>query len=295
MTPAIQLVLALCTMPFVNGAPQVVNPATAQNPPATEPDTPWLRSWQLPAVEVTDDAWSPFRDSDLIGSYGQPRWTSRRLFPTTRVYVLREGQLDFELWNRVKIPREGAATVETQYEFEIGLPNRFQFDYYFVTDHEGSDGETEISEQKYEVRYALADWGEIPWNPTLYVEWATVSGGPDVFEGKLLLGDEVSPGWKVGSNLVWERQVSGDLANVYELTAGVSRTIVDEKFSLGGEAKLEFEDVHGDRGEYAESLEVGPSLQWRPIPSMHLDVAPLVGIGGESRRGDLYFVLGWEF
>ncbi len=298
MTRTIRALTALLAL-AASARAQVVNPATAQQPPKDATDetekADILRSWQLPAIVVTDEPLSPFRESDLIGSYGQPRWTSRRLFPTTRVYVLREGQMDFELWNRIKVPRQGAATVETQYEFEIGLPGRFQFDYYFVTEHSGSEGDTEISEQKYEVRYALADWGKIPWNPTLYAEWASVSGGPDRFEGKLLLGDEVSPGWKVGSNLVWEHEVSGDLTNQYELTLGVSRTIVDEKFSLGGELKTSIEDVHGDRGEYAESLEVGPSIQWRPLPSMHIDIAPLIGIGGESRQADIYAVLGWEF
>jgi hypothetical protein len=274
---------------------QVVNPATAHEPPKPQAESERLRSWELPPTVVTGERWSPYRESDLIGSYGQPRWTSRRLFPTTRVYVLREGQLDFELWNRVKIPREGASTVETQYEFEVGLPGRFQFDYYAVTEHQGSDGETDWSEQKYELRYALADWGKLPWNPTLYAEWATVSGGPDRFEGKLLLGDEVAPGWKAGANLVWEHEVSGDLTNEYGLTLGLSRTVVDEQFSLGGELKTALTDVHGDRGNYEEELEVGPSLQWRPISNLHLDVATLVGIGADSRAADLYFVLGWEF
>lgn len=291
-------IVSLTTLFVLAGAAQaqVVNPATSGGPPqdpAVHED--WLRSWQMPQIDVEGEDWSPYRDSDLIGSYGQPRWTSKRLFPTTRVYVLREGQIDFELWNRIKVPREGSSTVETQYEFEIGLPGRFQFDYYYVTEREGSDGETEISEQKYELRYALADWGKIPWNPTLYAEWVMASGGPDKFEGKLLLGDEVSPGWRVGSNLVWEHEVSGDLTNEYELTLGVSRLIVDEKFSLGGEMKAAIADTHEDRGEYEESLEIGPSMQWRPLPNMHIDLAPLFGIGSDSREMDIFAVLGWEF
>lgn len=278
-------------------SPQVVNPATAQHAPetATRTDTERLHSWELPPSVVTGTAWSPYRDSDLIGEYGQPRWTSRRLFPSTRVYVLRPGQFDFELWNRIKSPRNGPSTVETQYEFEIGLPGRFQFDYYLVTDKTGSDGTTDIAEAKYEVRYALADWGKLPWNPTLYAEWKSASGGPDGYEAKLLLGDEVSPGWKVGANLIYEREVSGDLTNEYQLSLGVSRTLIDETFSLGGEMRASLSDVHGNRGDFAEELEVGPSLQWRPVPNMHLDVAPLVGIGGDSRAADIFIVLGWEF
>lgn len=281
---------------FLALTPQVVNPATAQHAPGTGQSTAErLRSWELPPSVVTGERWSPFADSDLIGEYGQPRWTSRRLFPTTRVYVLRPGQFDFEMWHRVKVPDEGPSKVETQYEFEIGLPGRFQFDYYLVTAREGESGTTEFSEAKYELRYALADWGKIAWNPTLYAEWKSVSGGPDGYEAKLLLGDEVSPGWKVGANLVYEREVGGDLTNEYQITLGVSRTIIDEKFSLGGELRASLTDVHADRGDYEKELEIGPSLQWRPVPAMHVDFAPLVGIGSDSRKADIFLVIGWEF
>ncbi|MBL8857140.1 MAG: transporter [Planctomycetes bacterium] len=287
----------LLSLTPANLDPQVLNPATAQHAPTAPGDQSGdrLRSWELPPSVVEGERWSPFRDSDLIGDYGQPRWTSRRLFPTTRVYVMRPGQFDFEFWQRVKTPKRGPSTVETQYEFEVGLPGRFQFDYYLVTERSGSDGTTDISEVKYELRYALADWGKLPWNPTLYAEWKSVSGGPDGYEAKLLLGDEVAPGWRVGANLVYERNVSGDLANEYQVTMGVSRTIIDEKFSLGAELRASLTDVHGDRGDFEKELEIGPSLQWRPVPNMHIDFAPLVGIGSDSRRADIFFVMGWEF
>jgi hypothetical protein len=279
-----------------NPEPQVVNPATAQHaPPTISTEAPGQNSWNMPSTLVTADAWSPYKDSDLIGEYGQPRWTSRRLFPTTRVYVLRPGQFDFELWHRIKVPEHGPSTIEKQYEFEIGLPGRFQFDYYLVTTKDGEQGTTEFAESKYEVRYALADWGKLPWNPTLYAEWKSVSGGPDGYEAKLLLGDEVAPGWKVGANLVYEREVGGDLTNEYQVTLGVSRTVIDEKLSIGGEMRASLTDVHDDRGNYEKELEIGPSLQWRPVPAMHLDFAPLVGIGPDSRKADIFIVLGWEF
>ncbi|MDZ4773932.1 MAG: hypothetical protein SGI72_12445 [Planctomycetota bacterium] len=209
--------------------PQVVNPATAQHAPQTTSTfLDGQHSWDMPSTLFSADRWSPYKDSDLIGDYGQPRWTSRRLFPTTRVYVLRPGQFDFELWHRIKVPDHGPSTVETHYEVEFGLPGRLQFDYYLVTEKEVSDGATDFSETKYELRYALADWGKLPWNPTLYAEWKSVSGGPDGYDAKLLLGDEVSPGWKVGANLVYEREVGGGLTNEYQVTLGISRTVIDE-------------------------------------------------------------------
>jgi hypothetical protein len=282
--------------PAIPAPAQVVNPATKQGPPEPQAADDRLRSWELPPIDVSGERWSPYRESDLVGDYAQPRWTTRRLFPTTRIYVLPEGQIDFEFWTRVKVPKdEGKTTVETQYEFEFGLGNRLQLDIYAVTEKAGGEGELDSSEQKYELRYALADWGKIPWNPTLYAEWVSVSGAPDVFEAKLLLGDEVAPGWKVGTNLVWEHEVSGDLTNEYQITAGVSRTIVDEKFSLGAEVRAGLSDTTHDRGEFEEELEIGPSFQWRPTPAMHVDFAPLVGIGSDSRAADIFLVIGWEF
>lgn len=99
----------------------------------------------------------------------------------------------------------------------------------------------------------------------------------------------------VGANLVYEREISGDLTNEYGLTLGVSHTIIDQKLSLGAEVKASLVDVHEDRGDFEKELEIGPSLQWRPVPAMHVDFAPLVGIGPDSRQSDIFLVIGWEF
>ena len=292
---------------------QVVNPADKQKPQQpqsnslapqgqAQEDYPGrLRSWEQPPVTLVEgEAVSGLREEELIGSYRQPRWSAHRRFPTTRIYVVPEGKFEFEYWTRVKTPRDGKSTIENQYEFEIGLPHRFQLDVYAVTEHLPSNDpnnpdEIEWSENKYELRYALADWGEIPLNPTLYVEYAAVSGGADVVESKILLGDQLTEGWLYGFNLVNEHEIAGDLTNTWEITGGISHTLQDEKLSLGVEAKAEWEDTHDDRGDYAENYEIGPSLQWRPFPAMHLDFAPLFGIGHDSRESDIYFVLGWEF
>jgi hypothetical protein len=57
-----------------------------------------------------------------------------------------------------------------QEEFEIGLPNRFQIDLYVNSEING-DGNWYYDNFAAEVRYALADWGVIPMNPTLYGEY----------------------------------------------------------------------------------------------------------------------------
>ena len=285
--PSCPTALGLC---FIAALPslapaQIVNPADQQAqapPPASQTEVPEkrLRSWELPPTLVEAPRLSALREEDRVGTYGQPRWTASRRFPTTRIYVIPEGKFEFEYWGRVEKPRDGPATHETQYEVEIGLPHRFQLDLYYAIEKTGSLGALDTSAQKIELRYALADWGKLWGNPTLYGEYAQVSNGSDVFESKLLLGDEFTSGWHWGTNLVWERELTADLGNTFEWTGGVSRTLQDEKLSLGIEYKVEFKNDHADRNTFDQGLEVGPSLQWRPLPALHFDI---------------YFVLGWEF
>jgi len=277
---------------------QQVNPADKAREdakPETEfqGPTPRLRTWEMPPTIVTPDR-PLLREEELIGDYGQPRWTARRLFPTTRIYVRPSGELEFEHWTRVKVPRNGPSTVETQYEVEFGLPHRFQVDLYYVTEKTGSHGDLEPSEQKYELRYALADWGRIWMNPTLYLEYVSRDAKADKIEYKLLLGDELAEGWHFGSNLILEHELGDALENEYELTLGLSHPVIDGRLALGAELKASLVNEHGDRGDYTKSLEVGPSLRWYPLPQMHVDFAPLVGIGSDSRAADIFLVLGWE-
>lgn len=261
--------------------------------PREEPPDGHVPTWRMPAVRVTGHE-SPYREEERIGSYAQPRWTAHRRFPATRIYVRPEGEFDLEFWAIAKKPRHGDTTWITQTEAEIGLPYRFQLDLYLITNREGSDGETTF-DQAAEIRWALANWGEIPLNPTLYFEWVATDSAPDVFEAKVLLGDELAPSWHYGVNLVWEEQTGGERERELEVTAAISKTLVDEKLSLGLESKLGFADVKDDRGDFEEDIRVGPSLQWRPTPRVHVDLAPLFGITGNSRRAEVYVVVGIEF
>lgn len=292
--PGTALALPLFLLLAASASAQVVNPADAQGGP-DDHDWQRLRTWELPEVVVVGDGAAEYWEDERVGSYGQPRWTTKRLFPSTRVYVVPEGKIEFEFWTRVKVPREGQTTVENQYELEFGLPGRFQLDLYFVTDKTGTEGELDTTEQKYEIRHALADWGEIFLNPTLYAEYVERDSESDAMELKLLLGDTIAPGWHFGSNLVFEREFGGSLENVYELTAGISRVVRDGELALGAEMKAALVDEHGDRGDFAKELEIGPSVRWQPMPAMHFDFAPLIGIGSDSRAADIYLVVGWEF
>lgn len=290
--------LAFLVLVHAPARAQQVNPAdpmrdlAKQGEPQQQEER--LNTWEMPPTIVRAPRTGLLREEDRIGEYEQPRWTAKRLFPTTRVYVVPQGKIEFEFWTRAKVPESGKTEVETQYELEFGLPHRFQLDLYYVTSKTGSEGELDLHEQKYEVRYALADWGDIWMNPTLYFEYVSRDAEADKVEYKLLFGDELGEGWHFGSNLVFEHELDGAGENEYELTAGLARTIVDEKFSLGAELKAALVDTHADRGDYEKELEIGPSLRYQPLPQMHIDLAPLIGIGADSRAADLFLVVGWE-
>jgi len=255
------------------------------------------RTWELPAVVVEGEPANGLREEDLVGPYEQPRWTTTRRFPTTRVYVVPEGKVEVEAWARATINRDsqgGGTDWRFLQEFEIGLPNRFQFDFYLRQDYSSSSDST-MGGAMFEVRWALADWNEIWGNPTLYLEYITLAGEPDKIEPKLLLGGELGEGWHWGTNFVFEWQLSGDREAEYALTTALSKAVIDEKFSLGVESVLSLTDTKGSRGDFSTSYVIGPSMQWRPVPAATVNFAPLVGVTGDSPTAQIYFNAGWEF
>lgn len=284
--PAIRLPsLLLFTVPL---AAQIVNPADKQRPPTQDPKDP--------PVVVEGRRVSDLREEDRIGSYQQPEWTSHRRFAETRIYVRPEGTAEFEYWLIPETSKDGGSSeTKTQYEFEFGLPHRFQLDLYLVSHQEGNDGPMQIDEQKFEIRHALADWDEIWGNPTIYLEWGANNEAPDHLEAKLLFGGEAAPSWHWGANLVYEQETGGDRESAYEITAGVSKTLSDQRFSAGAEIKAAMADVASDRGNWTNEVLVGPSFQFRPLPNTHIDFAPLFGVTDDSPELKATILFGWEF
>lgn len=274
------------------------NGAESDQDPSRAPLEKHKHSWELApvTVKVAGDRLTELREEDRIGSYQQPRWTARRRFGETRIYVVPEGDVEFEYWLIPEWPRKGHETeIKSQYEIEMGLPGRFQLDLYLVTEKIGNQGSLDLSETKLEVRYALAKWGRLWGNPTLYAEWKAIDGEPDHVETKLLLGGEIATRLHWGANLVFEHEMGGLQTNAYELTAGLSRTVRDEQFSIGVESKLAWEDTKDDRGDFTHEALLGPSLQLRPLPQAHIDIAALKGLNHESPKAKLLLIIGWEF
>lgn len=259
------------------------------------------------AVAVVPPSGDDLREEHRIGEYEQPRWTAHRRFPTTRIYVIPEGQFDIEWWLEMKLSLEDTSNVRyrSQYELEFGLGYRLQLDIYLQTEQEGHDGSFHLREEKFELRWAIADWGDIPLNPTLYFEFARAHEAPPKIEMKILIGEEFTRRLHWGLNLVFEHELGGEQENEYAITTGLSYTVVDEVLSVGLE--LQFETVdradHRFAGAGWEFLG-GPSVSWSPSPALHVLFTPLFGIEDERDETTLerhatplfepLLILGWE-
>jgi hypothetical protein len=270
-----------------------------EQPPsaATDPDA------REPSYRARARAKGPseLREEERIGDYAQPRWTARRRFPTTRVYVVPAGKIGVEWWlqDKQSLSDKDGVRYRSLYELEFGLGHRLQLDVYLQTEQRGHQGEIQIGAEKVELRYALADWGQIPLNPTLYLEFVRNHAEPPAVEAKALFGEELAPRWHTGFNLVFEHALGGDLTNEYAVTWGLSYSVTDETFSIGGEVKLETVDHEGDRFSFdAWEVLAGPSLAWSPVPAMHLLLAPLFGSeheeGEDTPLLEATLIAGWE-
>ena len=247
---------------------------------------------RLPEIVV-----SPLREEQPVGAYEQPEWTTERRFPTTRVYLQETpGDVGVEQWVKAQWPRDEKANFLFQEEGELGLPHRFQLDVYenWARDEEGTIQQDSVS---LELRYALADWGKLPLNPTLYGEWTFRNPdlGADKYEVKLLFGDEFAQRWHWGVNFAYEQETGDELTREYAASEGVSYTVLDKKLSIGEEIKVESETPKDDRHPIPLEVDVGPSVQWRPTPNTHLDVVPLIGVTSDSPLVESWIVFGVDF
>jgi hypothetical protein len=164
-----------------------------------------------------------------------------------------------------------------------------QLDLYEKLIHDNEDPRGWVQDEfAVELRYAFADWGKLPGNPTIYEEYAFTNGGPDVLESKLLFGDDYK-GWHWGVNFIHEHELWGDKQTEWRIAGGLSRTIVDSCFSLGVEAQ--WAKPESEANEFL----LGPSFQWLPTSNTHLDLVTLVGLNNASPEMEAWFIFGFDF
>ena len=54
-------------------------------------------------------------------------------------------------------------------------------------------------------------------------------------------------------------------------------------------------DAQGIRGDFEKEFLVGPSIQFRPLPQMTINFAPLAGFGPDAPYAQVYLNIGYKF
>jgi hypothetical protein len=247
---------------------------------------------RLPPIVVIGQK---IREELPVGPYAQPEWTTHRRFPTTRVYLQDPPwNAEFEQWARWQNFRDGTSEFLFQEELTLGLPHRFQFDFYDNWTRD-DDGYTEQDSLATELRYAFADWGKIPMNPTIYLEYKFGIDKTDAYEIKLLLGAELAPSWHWGVNVFVEQETRQEEETEVGASAALGYTVIDDRLNLGAEMAYEEATIKGERSDPERELLIGPSVQWRPRSRVHVDVVPLFGVTDDAPRVETYLVMGYDF
>lgn len=248
-------------------------------------------------------------ESERMGPYNAPAWSSHRRFATTRVYVQQApGEVEFEQWVEYRIKRGKHSNPSTRLrtEFEFGLPYRFQLDLYLLTEHDRDDTRSDFHWRgiSAELRWAIADWNVIPGNPTLYFEYQLLDDEPDVIEPKILLGGDIIDRLHWGLNFIYEGSVGANhhsqQADEWAVHGGLAYGLLDNILSVGIEANYVYTIERSREPRETvrfEEFYIGPSVQWRPMDQMHLDVVILRNCGNdrEGKRAKIFAVFGFEF
>lgn len=249
---------------------------------------------ELEGVRVTGTAIDSLRQEQRVGPNQQPEWTTQPNFGVSRVYVRPPGQIELVQFWTPEFGRDGEVTHGFREEIEIGLPYRFQLDLY---------GNWEINESRagratggsVELRYALADWGRIPLNPTLYGEWTFNRNAADVFEAKLLLSQVFGRRWHYAANITFEQEMGGERETAWQLSQALSYPLIDRKLNAGIEMLWETATERGSRGDPTNALAIGPSLNVRPSANTFVNVAPLFGVTRDAARAEIFITFGYRF
>ena len=255
--------------------------------PAQEP------AHQLQEITIVARA-SPYQEDQPADETRRPEWTSARRFTTTRVYLQQAPwEVGVEQWWRVRQNRDHTVENLFQSEIEIGLPHRMQLDVYenWVADGHRRAHHDNVA---FELRFAFADWGKIPLNPTLYAEYklADAHYGPDVYEFKILLGSTIAPRLHWALNAAFEQETGGERATEFAVQGGLSYSVIDGKLGVGLEAQYKNESVAGGRGDALNRFLIGPSVQWRPTPRTHLDFVAQWGTNRDAQNFEGFVVFG---
>jgi hypothetical protein len=254
------------------------------------------------------------RDPDrLIGPYLQPEWAARGRFTTdTDVYVLPPYEWYIDLDYQLTSPKHDAPSHLFTQEIEVGLPHRFQLAYENNVQFHHGRGQDTV--QTIEVRYALADWGKIPLNPTLFAEYkfgvghelgspehhdaegdSEESAGspaniPNGYEIRLLLGEQFGKRTQWALNIFNEQAVGGDRETETGFSQAINWAVYEDMVRAGLEMEFVRRTDSSTRSRPSYEFDVGPSFSYKTSSRTRFDVAALFGTTHDSPTVKLFAV-----
>ena len=286
----------------------------------TAPLTAWSQSvTELPPQEVSGRP----AGEELVGPYAQPRWSARGRFSAdTDVYVLPPYSFYVDLDYHGTFPRNGKPDHLFTQEFELGLPYRFQI--AFEMDEERQDARSQVPFTTIEGRWAPANWGKLPLNPTLFAEYdfgigrqypvqpgQNKSSDPgesagvadevrqsnisNAYELRLLLGQELGKYIEFATNIFFDQDLRGDREREVGFSTAASYAIRGEALKVGIETSYRHvsDKVQGSQGQ--NLFELGPSFTIKPSPHTRFDIAPLLGTTHDTPHLDLFVIFSIDF
>ena len=275
-----------------------------------------LMSHSARAEETTSE--SIIVTGDDIGSaYGAPGAFSRTRFaPLTTAYVLPPWTFYFGTIYEGDAFREGLPDNLFTEEVELGLP--YRFGVAAETKFERFNGGGGLSTVSLEARYAFADWGKIPLNPTLFAEYKFGVGNirheegppppeeeeeeeggppkiPNAYEFRLLLADEFFQRYEWAMNGFFEMESTGDRGREW----GVAQSLVTpillphEQLKVGVEMEYKNFTVKDTRGSPENWFVVGPTVSYRTSQNTRFDLSALAGCTDDSPAVQVFAVFSW--
>ncbi|MFL6514450.1 MAG: hypothetical protein ACJ8M1_05445 [Chthoniobacterales bacterium] len=255
--------------------------------------------------------------SDDVGSaYGAPGGFSRtRVAPLTTAYVLPPWTFYLGTIYEGDAFRHGPPDHLFTQEIEMGLP--YRFGVAVETSFERFNGGGGPASTSIEARYAFADWGKIPLNPTVFAEYKFGTGPirheegpppppgeedeggppqrPDAYELRLLLAQEFGGRFEWAMNGFFEKENTGDRGREWGFAQSLVTPIIlpREQLKLGVEMEYKNFTVKDTRGDPQHTFVIGPTAAFRTSKNTRVDVSTLFGCTNDSPRVTVFAVFSW--
>ena len=234
---------------------------------------------------------------ELPGAYGAPPDLSRgRISTLTKSYVLPPFSFELETIYEGEAFRHGPPRHLFTQEVEMGLPLRFDVAMQNEVEHLAGDTDDRISLAG---RYALADWNEIPLNPTILAEYRFGIGEtsrdcvvPDAVEFGVILSHDFRHMVEWAMNWSVEQEVNGSKSTAWGFAQSVEIPVLlpEERLEVGLEMQYRHAEEIIVRSDQPRGFVIGPTLAWRPTKSARFDFSPLFGCTGDSPRVQIFAV-----